>query len=230
MNNMISEKVDAIIMGPLNVGTLQPAITAATAAGIPVIFYDGDTGSAASSGLALNIINLNENAMVTLVGHLAGKLKSEHKKCDLGLVDGVTAVPSLDERDIGMAAGAAKYGCKVLRTETNIPSTASAAATIADQWRSQFGNKMTGVVSVNDTTEVGVYGAVAGSSWKPLLVSANGEQAALQLLAGARSTRTTPWPTQLWVKAWRTVPIKSWRARRYQPLLSRRTTCSLRAT
>jgi ABC-type sugar transport system substrate-binding protein len=85
-----------------------------------------------------------------------------------------------------MAAGAKKYGCKVLSTQTDTPDTASAAATIAEQWKSQFGSKMTGVVSYNDDAETGVYGAVAGSSWKPVLVSFNGENAELKLLAAGK--------------------------------------------
>ena len=186
MDNMISQGVSAIITSPLDVGSIQAGITAATNAGIPVIFYDGSTGSAASPGLTLNIINLDQNAGEYMVGQIAAKLKSEHKKCALGLVDGITAVPALDHRDLGMAAGAKKYGCKVLSTQTDTADTASAAATIAEQWRSQYGSKMTGVVSYNDDAETGVYGAVAGSKWKPVLVSFNGETTELKLLAAGK--------------------------------------------
>jgi ribose transport system substrate-binding protein len=186
MDNMISQGVSAIITSPLDVGSIQAGITAATAAGIPVIFYDGSTGSAASPGLTLNVINLDQNAGEYMVGQIAAKLKSEGKKCALGLVDGITAVPALDHRDLGMAAGAKKYGCKVLSTQTDTADTASAAATIAEQWKSQFGSKMTGVVSYNDDAETGVYGSVAGSSWKPVLVSFNGENAELKLLAAGK--------------------------------------------
>jgi ABC-type sugar transport system substrate-binding protein len=186
MDNMISQGVSAIITSPLDVGSIQAGITAATAAGIPVIFYDGSTGSAASPGLTLNVINLDQNAGEYMVGQIAAKLKSEGKKCALGLVDGITAVPALDHRDLGMAAGAKKYGCKVLSTQTDTADTASAAATIAEQWKSQFGSKMTGVVSYNDDAETGVYGSVAGSSWKPVLVSFNGENAELKLLSAGK--------------------------------------------
>lgn len=186
MDNMISQGVSAIITSPLDVGSIQAGINAATAAGIPVIFYDGSTGSAASPGLTLNVINLDQNAGVYMVGRIAAKLKSEGKKCQLGIVDGITAVPALDHRDLGMAAGAKKYGCKVLSTQTDTADTASAAATIAEQWRSQFSSKMTGIVSYNDTAETGVYGAVAGSNWKPLLVSFNGENAELNLLKSGK--------------------------------------------
>jgi hypothetical protein len=118
-----------------------------------------------------------------MVGIVAKRLKKLHKACNLGLVDGPSFVPALGARDSGMALGAKANHCKVLSTQVNTNDTLTGAAVIAHQWASQFGKKMTAVISYNDNAEMGV---VSARTKKPLLASYNGEGPNLTELKAGR--------------------------------------------
>lgn len=180
VNAMIAQGVSAIITSPLVVASFETAVIAAKAAGIPVLTYDGQ-----DPGLTMDIQNADQWAAQQMVGIVAKKLKSEHKACSLGLVDGPAFVPALGARDKGMAAGAKLNHCKVLSTQVNTADTLGAAAIIANQWKSQFGKKMTAIISYNDNAEMGVVAATS-KSWKPLLVSFNGESSNITELKAGR--------------------------------------------
>ena len=181
MQSMISQGVNAILTSPLDTSSIETGILAAQAAGTPVVFYDGS-----APNLTMNIENADQASATAMVGIVAARLKKSHKACNLGLVDGLAAIPALGARDKGMAAGAVKYHCKVLSTQVDTADTSTAAAGYAHQWKSQFGQKMTAIISYNDNAEMGVYSATVTGSFKPLLASFNGEKANLQLLAAGK--------------------------------------------
>jgi ABC-type sugar transport system substrate-binding protein len=181
MQSMISQGVNAILTSPLDTSSIETGILAAQAAGIPVVFYDGSAPK-----LTMNIENADQASATAMVGVVATQLKKLHKACSLGLVDGLAAIPALGARDKGFVAGAKKYHCKVLSTQVDTADTSTAAAGYAHQWKSQFGNKMTAIISYNDNAEMGVYSATVTGSFKPLLVSFNGESSNLKLLAAGK--------------------------------------------
>jgi ABC-type sugar transport system substrate-binding protein len=181
MSAMISQGVNVIITSPLVVASFGTAITQANNAGIPVLTYDGGV----EPGVTMNIANADQAAAQQMVGIVANRLKKLHKACNLGLVDGPSFIPALGARDTGMANGAKANHCKVLSTQVNTNDTLTGAAVIAHQWASQFGQKMTAVISYNDNAEMGVVSAT-NKKWSPLLTSYNGESPNLTELKAGR--------------------------------------------
>ncbi len=180
MSSMIARHVSAIITSPLVTKSFETSIEQAKKAGIPVLVYDGS-----DPGLTMDMTNADYQAAYDMVGYVAKHLRSEHKPCDIALLQGLPVVPALGNRDKGMVAGAKANHCTVLGTQVDTADTLSSAATIADQWKSQFGSKLEAIIPYNDGAALGVVSAVS-SSFNPVVVGFNGEPQNVKDVAAGR--------------------------------------------
>jgi ABC-type sugar transport system substrate-binding protein len=108
-------------------------------------------------------------------------------------VQGLPVVPILKARNIALAAGAKKAGCKILEQQVNDKDSADGALPIVSAWKTKWGSKMTAVLAYNDPSALGAVAARSGD-FNPIVVGMNADPAAIQAVKKGDMLATTTIP------------------------------------
>ncbi len=170
MNAAIQKKVTMILIWPLDPKGIQPSFAKAKAAGIPILAIWSPNVPNVDSNFMYN----DGQAIEQIAIDTAAELKKEGKPCNVGIIQGIPVVNILNARNIGMAAGAKKAGCKILEQQVNQQDNNSGALPIAQAWKTKYGSKMTAILAYNDPSAEGAIAARSGD-FQPLVTGMNGD-------------------------------------------------------
>ncbi|MBM3679315.1 MAG: sugar ABC transporter substrate-binding protein [Actinobacteria bacterium] len=170
VDSLVQRKVDAILIWPLDEKGIQPAFDRARAAGIPVIVIDSPGAKTATANFQTN----DTTAGSALARSAAAAIAKSGRKCAVGIIQGIEVVPILRARNAGLEAGARAAGCTILDKQANTKDNVETARAIVTTWRTKFGEKMTGILAVNDPSALAALSAVRGS-FKPVITGYNGD-------------------------------------------------------
>ena len=173
VESMIDQGVDVLIIAPINPSAMQPVLERARDEGIPIV------------GIDINPDLLDEYATnITGTNFTAGEDAATYMAELIGEGGTVTIMNGpefagrpLIERAEGFAAGAEAAGLEVLDTEIDTAISPESAEQIAVGWRAQFPD-LDGVLVFGDPSGIGVQ-AATDDSWDPVIMSINGEVAAV---------------------------------------------------
>lgn len=178
IDSLVTQGVDVLIVGPLDPRAVRPALDRARAAGIKIIVQEGTAGADAYGEIATTTFTRNEEAARAAAEYLATLTPGG----SVGVVAGPPVADVLVDRNTGFDQGIAAGGLTVLdRKDGNPQQPDVTGRQIADAWRTQFGAQMTGILSFNDETAVGIASAVQGD-FEPAVVSLNASNAGVDLV------------------------------------------------
>jgi len=185
MNAAIQKKVTMILIWPLDPKGIQPSFAKAKAAGIPILAIWSPNVPNVDSNFMYN----DGQAIEQIAIDTAAELKKEGKPCNVGIIQGIPVVNILNARNIGMAAGAKKAGCKILEQQVNQQDNNSGALPIAQAWKTKYGSKMTAILAYNDPSALGAVAAKSGD-FQPLITGMNGDADGLAAVKAGRMYAT----------------------------------------
>lgn len=183
VQSMINQGVDVIIVAPLVPEAMQPVIARARDERIRVIGID--IGADLVDQYATNVVSLNRQAAQAAAEFLGEQVPGG----TVTILNGPSfGGRPLIERAEGFEAGAAQAGLDVVDEQTNEAVNADTAAAIANTWKQQFPD-LGGMLLFNDISAIGALSAVGGG-FEPVVVSINGEVAAIEAVRAGRLTAT----------------------------------------
>jgi ABC-type sugar transport system substrate-binding protein len=178
VNAVLQRKFDALAIWPLDPNSIKPSLAKAIAAKIPVFVQDSPKDvPPATANFQLD----DYQAGVALAKYVAAQLKKDGKACAVGIVQGIPVVEILNNRNLGLAAGAKAAGCTILAQQVNTKDNTDGAKPIVDAWKTKYGSKMTAVLAYNDPSALAAV-ADLDSSWRPLITGINGDSLAVEAL------------------------------------------------
>jgi ribose transport system substrate-binding protein len=178
MEQMINQKVKAIIIAPVQANSLAPQLAAAKAAKIPVIAVNTTLSSTklVTSAVLPDDVAAGRQQMEQMAKHLNGKGNIVILQGPLG------SSPELD-RTKGIEEVLKKYpNIKVLAKDTSNWSRAEAANKVAN-WLTSFKGQIDGIVSENDDMGLGAVQALREAKLKIPVVGIDGIQDGLAAVA-----------------------------------------------
>jgi ABC-type sugar transport system substrate-binding protein len=163
IENLIQQKVDAILLSPAGSKELVPAIRKANDAGIPVLILDTriDQGAAESMGVRVLTFIGSDNFEGGAVAsrYLAGALGG---KGSVAIIEGISGHETADRRRLGFLKGIEAYaGIRVVASQTADWERAR-AFTVAENLLQAHPN-LAGIFAANDEMALGALEAVAAS-------------------------------------------------------------------
>ncbi|MEH1017177.1 sugar ABC transporter substrate-binding protein [Micromonospora sp. CPCC 206060] len=182
VQSLINQRVDALVVWPVDPLGLQPALLTAQQAKIPVIVQHTTQGGPYTS----NFQGDDEQAAVRAaqliaekVGHGAG----------VAQIEGVTAVGVLAARNNGFVAGTKSAGLDILAHQINQADSADGARPIVDAWKASLGSKIKAIFAYNDPSALGAASAL-DANFTPLIVGMNGSQEGVDAVKDGRLLAT----------------------------------------
>jgi ribose transport system substrate-binding protein len=178
MEQMINQKVKAIIIAPVQANSLAPQLAAAKAAKIPVIAVNTTLSSTklVTSAVLPDDVAAGRQQMEQMAKHLNGKGNIVILQGPLG------SSPELD-RTKGIEEVLKKYpNIKVLAKDTSNWSRAESANKVAN-WLTSFKGQIDGIVSENDDMGLGAVQALREAKLKIPVVGIDGIQDGLAAVA-----------------------------------------------
>ena len=169
MESLINQKVDAIIIVPVQADSLQPQLQAAKDAGIPVLAVNTTLSNEAliTSAVLPDDVAAGAQEMQMMADKLGGKGNIVIIQGPLG------SSPELD-RTKGIMSVLAKYpNIKVLAKDTANWAREEAINKVKN-WISSFGNKIDGIVSENDDMGLGAVAALKEANMTKPVVGIDG--------------------------------------------------------
>jgi ribose transport system substrate-binding protein len=166
-NSLVSRKVSAILISPINPVAMRPAFDRARRAGIPVIAYEG--GKGLGSSYATNFVGKNYQAARQAARLLGQKIGRGAK---VAVIDGLPQIPILKDRANGFRLGAKEAGLDIVASQVNLKDNSDGARPIVEGWRTKFGGDLKGILSYNDPGALGA-ASVVGGSFKPVITGMN---------------------------------------------------------
>jgi ribose transport system substrate-binding protein len=169
VDQYINQKVDAIVIVPVQADSLQPQLAAAKAAGIPVLAVN----AALSSGAELAATVLPDDAaagaqqMQQMVDHLGGKGKIVILQTKLG------ASYEINRSKGNKQVLASNPGIEVLAMDTG-NNTRDEAVNKMKNWIAAFGSEIDGIVAQNDDMGLGALQATKEAGLKIPIVGIDG--------------------------------------------------------
>ena len=175
MDQLINQKVDGIIIVPVQANSLQPQLAKAKAAKIPVFAVNTTLSNAAglTSSVLPDDVAAGAQEMQQMATHLKGTGNIVILQGPLG------SSPELD-RTKGIMSVLAKYpNIKVLAKDTANWKRDEAATKVAN-WLTSFGDKLDAIVSENDDMGLGALQALKEANKTLPIVGIDGIQDGLQ--------------------------------------------------
>jgi len=192
--------IKALIVNPVDPNAVQAVLADVTKASIPVIAEDtekggpyftsiqSDSGTAGSDGAELLKEKAGGGTVVSMVGPPFAEI--------------------LERSRIGFEAGATSAGLTVADNQTNPTITPDAARGIAEQWKQKYGKDLKGIWTFNDVSAIGV-ASTFDDSFKPALISINGQPDAIPLIKAGKITATYDLQTDIAGRALAYAAIKA---------------------
>jgi ribose transport system substrate-binding protein len=188
VDSLVQRDVDAIVIWPLDEKSIQPALDRARDKGIPIV-----TINAPGDGAEVNFQTNDEASAEQMAEYAASAIGND---CRVGIIEGVSVVPSLKQRNEGYAKGATAAGCEILDRQTNTDDTPQKAGEIASAWKTSFGGEMTGILAINDPSALAAT-AQASGDFTPLVFGANGDAEAIEAVRQGRLAGTQAAPSPM---------------------------------
>ena len=190
IQQMIAEKVDAIVLAPADSKALVPVVKQAVDAGVLVVNIDNqlDGAALAEKGLTVPFVGPNNRSGAKLVGdYLAKKLKAGDK---VGILEGVSTTFNAQQRTAGFKDAMAAVNAAVVSVQSG-------------QWEMEQGNTVASamlrehpdlkaLLCGNDNMALGAVAAVktAGKNGQVYVVGYDNIDAVKPLLAEGRMLAT----------------------------------------
>lgn len=182
VQSLINQKIDVLVIWPLDPNGIQPAIQQADDAGIPVLVQDTtDGGPYASNFQVTNFESAKEAA--TLIEEAVGP------KANVAQIEGLPIVGVLDARNRGFKEGAAELGQTILASQVNETDGADGARAIVDAWKARFGSEIQAVFAYNDPSAIGVASAKS-PEFDPVVIGMNGDADGIKAVEDGRLLAT----------------------------------------
>lgn len=186
VDSLIQRKVDAILVWPLDPKSMQPALTRAEAAGIPVLVQDSPTSQPVAVNFQVNDEASAEKAATALADELGPNCGGGAK---VALIQGIPQAEVLKARNDGLAAGAKAAGCEIVAQQVNAKDSADGARPIVDAWKTKYGADLKGILAYNDSSAIGAAAAVGGD-FKPIITGINADQPGVEAVKDGRVLQT----------------------------------------
>ncbi|WP_276031451.1 substrate-binding domain-containing protein [Mycolicibacterium komossense] len=175
VEQFIQQKVDALIVVPVQADSLQPQVDKANQAGIPVLAVNAALSD--DSKLAATVlpddVAAGKQEMQQMVDHLGGKGNIVVLQTKLG------ASYEIDRTAGNKAVLDANPGIKVLAMDTG-NNTRDEAVNKMKNWITAFGNQIDGIVAQNDDMGLGALQATKEAGVKIPIVGIDGIEDGLQ--------------------------------------------------
>ena len=175
VEQFIQQKVDALIIVPVQADSLQPQVEEANRAGIPVLAVNAALTD--SSKLAATVlpddVAAGKQQMQQMVDHLGGKGNIVILQTKLG------ASYEIDRTAGNKAVLAANPGIKVLAMDTG-NNTRDEAVNKMKNWITAFGSQIDGIVAQNDDMGLGALQATKEAGVTMPIVGIDGIEDGLQ--------------------------------------------------
>jgi ribose transport system substrate-binding protein len=171
-NSLVDRGVDAIIAFPIDPLGMQPAIDRAVEQGIKVV----DVITPGLQNVLTHVRSNDREAAAALVEYAVTQLDGP---CKVGIIQGLSVVPVLNERNLGYEEGAKAAGCEILDQQESQDDQPATATAIANTWKTKFGDEMNLILAYNDPTAFGAI-AATGADWSPKVVGMNGDDPNIQ--------------------------------------------------
>jgi ribose transport system substrate-binding protein len=190
VQQMLAQRVDALVIAPADSKALVPVLQSAIAKGVIVVNIDNrlDAQALGEKKITVPFIGPDNRAGARLAGeHLAKQLKAGAK---VGIIEGVTTTYNAQQRTLGFRDAMNATGMKVVAVQSG-------------EWELQKGNHvaaammrehpdLAALLCGNDTMALGAVAAVksAGKAGKVKVVGYDNIPAVKPLLADGRMTAT----------------------------------------
>ena len=163
IENLIQQRVDAILMSPAGSKELVPAIRKANDANIPVLILDTRIDSAAAESMGVHTVTYigSDNFEG---GRVAGRYLARELggRGDVAVIEGISGHETADQRRLGFLAGLeASPGVRVVASQTANWERAR-AYTVAENLL-QAHPQLVGIFAANDEMALGALEAVAAA-------------------------------------------------------------------
>jgi len=175
---VLQRKFDALAIWPLDPKGIKPSLAKARKAGLPVFVQDSPSSTPPAN---INFALDDYDATYKLAQYAAAQIKKAGKACSVGIVQGLTFIEILNNRNRGLEAGARASGCKILAKQVNTKDNTDGAKPIVDAWKTKYGSDMTGVLAYNDPSALAAV-ADLGGGFDPLITGVNGDSLAIGAL------------------------------------------------
>ncbi len=190
VEQMLAQRVDALVIAPADSQALVPVLSTATARGVVVINIDNrlDPAALAEKRITVPFVGPDNRAGARLAGEYLAKLLKAGDK--VGIIEGIPTTFNAQQRTLGFRDAMQAAGVKV-------------AAVQSGEWELQKGNMvaaamlrehrdLAAILCGNDTMALGAVAAVksAGKSGKVKIVGYDNIPAVKPLLADGRMLAT----------------------------------------
>lgn len=195
MQQLINDKVSAIVVWPLDTTSLEPLFARAKSAGIPVIAVEATPDGSAAPGVTGQIIyGRDEEA------YLAAKLMSEViPGAQVGVIGDSVPVPSITYYSQRSAYWAAQDKLKVDGTY-DVPVDSVSGGESAGGPMLSRNTGIEGVLAYNDDSAEGVYAAARAAGRQVVLFGMNGEDSGIAAVKSGELAYTLQPPLVTWAK------------------------------
>lgn len=190
VEQMLAQRVDALVIAPADSSALVPVLQAAIAKGVIVVNIDNrlDAKAVAAKGISIPFVGPDNRAGAKLAGdHLAKQLAAGSK---VGIIEGVPTTVNAQQRTLGFRDAMQAAGMKVASVQSG-------------EWELQKGNTvaaammrehpdLAALLCGNDTMALGAVAAIrsAGKTGKVKVVGYDNIPAVKPLLADGRMSAT----------------------------------------
>jgi ribose transport system substrate-binding protein len=190
VEQMLAQRIDALVIAPADSKALVPVVQAAIAKGVVVVNIDNrfDSAALAAKGISVPFVGPDNRAGAKLAGdHLAKQLKAGDK---VAIIEGVTTTINAQQRTLGFRDAMKAAGVNVVAVQSG-------------EWELQKGNTvaaallrehrdLAALLCGNDTMALGAAAAIksAGRADRVKLVGYDSIAAVKPLLADGRMLAT----------------------------------------
>lgn len=190
VEQMLAQRVDALVIAPADSSALVPVLQSAIAKGVIVVNIDNrlDAKAVAAKGISIPFVGPDNRAGAKLAGdHLAKQLTAGSK---VGIIEGVPTTVNAQQRTLGFRDAMQAAGMKVAGVQSG-------------EWELQKGNTvaaammrehpdLAALLCGNDTMALGAVAAIrsAGKTGKVKVVGYDNIPAVKPLLADGRMSAT----------------------------------------
>jgi ribose transport system substrate-binding protein len=186
MQQLLAQKVDAIIFYPLDPKATVPVLKQAKKQGVPVLAVDGTFGSPKATAPYLPYIASQvwqgRDIQAYVQMQALAKARPHAKVGLIGIGAPVPALKYLTQRD---AFWAKKFGLTIVGTQDNPTDDVAGGQTAANGLLQRY-SQMNAIVGYNDPSAIGAYTSARGLGRKLTLIGCNGSSDGLAAIKSGR--------------------------------------------
>lgn len=196
MQQLVNDKVDAIIVWPLDATALQPVVAQAKAAGIPVLAVEANPDGAGDIGDITGQVIYGRDIHAYVAATLMSQL---FPGGEVATGKFAVPVPSINYYAERAAYWAEKDGLKVVGSFDNPSDNIAGGEQMAGPMLSKNPN-LVGLLAYNDATAIGAMSAAKAAGRTLTAFANNGEDAGIEAVANGTIAMTIQPPLLDWAK------------------------------